>query len=34
LPTAVAWDTLGRPTHAMLTTLDADGTKSTVIASR
>ena len=33
LPTAVACGTLGRPTHAMLTTLDGEGTKSTVIAS-
>ena len=32
-PAAVAWATLGRPTRAMLTTLDDDGTKSTVIAS-
>ena len=33
LPTAVAWGTLGRPTRAMLTTLEGEGTKSTVIAS-
>ena len=33
LPTAVACATLGRPTRAMLTTLDSPATKSTVIAS-
>ena len=33
LPTAVACGTLGRPTNAMLTTLEGEGTKSTVIAS-
>ena len=33
LPAAVAWATLGRPSRAMLTTLDGEGTKSTVIAS-
>ena len=31
-PVAVACSTLGRPTRAMLTTLEAEGTKSTVIA--
>ena len=34
LPTAVAWAMLGRPSLAMLTTLERDGTESTVIASR
>ena len=33
LPAAVAYETLGRPMRARLTTLEADGTKSTVIAS-
>ena len=33
MPTAVAWPTLGRPTRAMLTTLDSPATKSTVTAS-
>jgi hypothetical protein len=32
-PAAVACGTLGRPMRAMLTTLEGDGTKSTVIAS-
>ncbi len=29
----MACDTLGRPTRAMLTTLEGEGTKSTVMAS-
>jgi hypothetical protein len=33
LPVAVAWGIDGRPTRAIETTLDGDGTKSTVIAA-
>ena len=34
MPTAVAWEMLGRPSRAIETTLERDGTESTVIASR